>query len=35
MDLSDTKVVLEDVLKVQGTTRSDRVIVRAICEMVG
>ncbi|KAJ3219021.1 glucokinase [Dinochytrium kinnereticum] len=35
MDLSDTKAVLEDLLKIPRTTRADRVIVRAICELVG
>ncbi|KAJ3097266.1 hexokinase A [Phlyctochytrium planicorne] len=35
MDLSDTKTVLEDLLKVPRTTRADRLIVRAICELVG
>ncbi|KAJ3107496.1 glucokinase [Phlyctochytrium bullatum] len=35
LDLSDTKAVLVDLVKVPKTTRSDRVIVRGICELVG
>ncbi|KAI8837584.1 hypothetical protein BC829DRAFT_404965 [Chytridium lagenaria] len=35
LDLSDTKQVLEDLLKITRTTRSDRLIVKGICELVG
>ncbi|KAJ3190613.1 glucokinase [Irineochytrium annulatum] len=35
LDLSDTKAVLEDLLKVSRTTRTDRLIVKGVCELVG
>ncbi|KAI9342756.1 hexokinase-domain-containing protein [Zopfochytrium polystomum] len=34
-DLSDTKAVLEDLIKIPKTTRADRVIVKGLCELVG
>lgn len=35
LDLSDTKSLLEDILKVQTTTLKDRRIVKKVCELVG
>ncbi|KAJ3191516.1 hexokinase A, partial [Irineochytrium annulatum] len=35
VDLSDTKIVLEEIMKVPRTTRQDRRIVKGICELVG
>ncbi|KAJ3331807.1 hexokinase A [Blyttiomyces sp. JEL0837] len=35
LDLSDTKAVLEDLMKVPRTTRQDRLIVKGVCELVG
>ncbi|KAJ1561747.1 hexokinase A [Cladochytrium tenue] len=35
LDLSDTKAVLEDIVKIPKTSRTDRVIVKGICELVG
>jgi len=35
LDLSDTKVVLEELLKIPKTNRNDRIIVKGICELVG
>ncbi|KAJ1553137.1 hexokinase A [Cladochytrium tenue] len=35
LDLSDTKAVLEELMKIPKTSHSDRVIVKGICELVG
>ncbi|KAJ3416192.1 hexokinase A [Chytridiales sp. JEL 0842] len=35
LDLSDTKTVLEEFLKIPLTSRADRLIVRTVCELVG
>ncbi|KAJ3216777.1 hexokinase A [Dinochytrium kinnereticum] len=35
IDLSDTKIVLEEILGIPKTTRQDRRLVRAVCELVG
>ncbi|KAJ3103087.1 hexokinase A [Phlyctochytrium planicorne] len=35
LDLSDTKIVLEDTMGIPKTTRLDRQIIRAVCELVG
>jgi len=34
-ELSDTKVVLEDLMKISSTTLNDRKIVRRICQLIG
>ncbi|KAJ3329667.1 hexokinase A [Blyttiomyces sp. JEL0837] len=35
LDLLDTKIVLEELMDIPKTTRSDRRIVRTVCELVG
>ncbi|KAJ3112047.1 Glycine--tRNA ligase 1, mitochondrial [Phlyctochytrium bullatum] len=35
VDLSDTKIVLEEIMGIAKTTRQDRRIVRGVCELVG
>ncbi|KAJ3067631.1 hexokinase A [Quaeritorhiza haematococci] len=35
LELSDTKAVLEDLLRIPGTTMKDRRIVKRVCELIG